>query len=478
MTAPLLLPYQARWVQDPAAVKVAQKSRRVGLSWAEAYDSVLYAADARGGDVYYQAASLDMTEAFVADCRAWADRLQIAVRAAGEDVVLVDGVARPRHRLDLANGRHVEAMTSAPRAFRSHGRPGDRAVIDEAAHVDDLGAVLKAARAFRMWGGSLRVISSHNGEGSQFARLVRDVRDGRAPGSFHSIPLRAALDDGLHRRICEVAGTEWTPDAEAAWEADLRAEYGEDAAEELDCVPSAGGGAWLSWDLIRQAERPEAGRPAATGGGRVFVGVDIARRGDLWVAAVVEHDGRALWLRELVVERDIPFAAQHAVVRRLVAQYRPVRVAIDQTGMGEEFVEREQATHGAHRVEGVLFTAPRRLDIATSLKERLQDRQLLIPEDDALRADLHSVRREAGPTGAPRLVAAADETDGHADRFWALGLAVAAAAEAPRRYAYEPVGRGPRGADPFEDDEDLPRGRWDAFAAPGRLGRWAGRGLP
>ena len=74
------------------------------------------------------------------------------------------------------------------------------------------------------------------------------------------------------------------------------------------------------------------------------------------------------------------------------------------------------------------MTGPRRLDAATALREAVEDRRLRIPADDGLRRDLHAVRAEAGPTGAPRLLAERSGTDGHADRFWALALACIAAA--------------------------------------------------
>ena len=54
-------------------------------------------------------------------------------------------------RLPFRSGKQIYAVTSAPRAFRSKGRPGDRAVLDEAAFVDDLGECLKAALAFLTW---------------------------------------------------------------------------------------------------------------------------------------------------------------------------------------------------------------------------------------------------------------------------------------------------------------------------------------
>ncbi len=464
-----LLPYQARWVRDDAGLKVIAKSRRIGLSWAEAYDSVLHAAGG-GGDVYYQSYSLDMARGFIDDCAWWGETLQRAASDVGEIVIeLDDGTKINAFRIELGGGKEIVAMSSAPRGFRSKGRPGDRAVIDEAAFVDDLGAVLKAAMAFRMWGGTVHVISTHHGEGSPFNGLVRDVEDGSRRGSLHTVTFRRALEEGLYRRICRVTGREWSPEAEADWEADLRREYGEAAAEELDCVPSAGMGAWLAWELIRAAEDPEAGIPGRHRGGQVWIGVDVARRRDLWVAAVVERVGDVLWTRELRVERGITFAEQRAIVDELAERYPVARIAVDQTGMGEGLVEQLQERHGTLRVEGVLMTGPRRLDVATALREAVEDRRLRVPAGDDVRRDLHAVRAEAGPTGAPRLVAERGGTDGHADRFWALALAVGAARTGAERYEYRAAGRAPAeggvdGPDRFDDD-DPPAGGWDRYAA-------------
>ncbi len=143
--------------------------------------------------------------------------------------------------------------------------------------------------------------------------------------------------------------------------------------------------------------------------------MDVARRRDLWVAAVIEESTGTLWLREITTLRDAPFSEQRAEIRRLAALHRPLRIVVDQTGMGEAVVEQLQEDHGSLTVEGVLMTAPRRLDVASGLREAFEDRCIRIPPDEALRADLHSVRAEPGGTGAPRLVA---------DRFWAMALAV------------------------------------------------------
>lgn len=469
---PTLLPYQTRWVQDKSGLKVCEKSRRIGLSWTESYDSVLHAGGERGGNVYYQSYAHDMTRGFINDAADWARLLNFGAEAVGETLVdLGEGDKLPAFRLPMANGREIVAMTSAPRAFRSKGRPGDRAIVDEAGFVDDLGEVLKAAMAFRIWGGEVHVLSTHNGEGSEFNQLARDVREGKIPGSLHTIPFRQAIQDGLYRRICREQRIGWTPEDEARWEADVRAEYGYRAEEELDCVPSAAGGRWLSWSLIRAAElapdayerfEEESGhrfilKEPLAGGAICYVGVDIARRRDLWVATVIEVLGDVRRVREMVVMRNIPFSEQHDIIDELVAKYRPTRVAIDQTGMGEEFVEIEKRKHGEYRVEGVLLTGPRRLDVATSLLECAQDRHLRIPDDDDVRRDLHAVRSETGETGGPRLVADSD-TDGHADRFWSIALAVAAAASPIVVMDYRPV-RPARSRAARDDDDDDRRDR-------------------
>ena len=428
-----LLPYQRRWVRDGAGLKICEKSRRIGMSWAEAYDAVMHAGAGRG-NVYYQSYSHEMTRTFIDDCAEWAQRLNVAAEAVGQTLIKDQAGSVQAFRLRLASGRDIHAMPASPRIFRSKGRPGDIAVIDEAAFLDDLDETLKAALAFATWGGTVHAISTHNGEASPFNALVRDVRDGARAGSAHRITFRAALADGLHKRICAVQGKDWSPAAQDRWEADIRHTYGHHAAEELDCIPSAGSGAWLAWELIRAAEHPEAGAPERRADGGCFIGVDVARRRDLWVAVAIEAVGDVRWVRELRAERDIPFSAQHQIVADLVERFRPARIAVDQTGMGEEFVERLQERHGRHRVEGVLLTGPRRLDLATALRECLEDRRLRIPPDEALRRDLHAVRAQAGPTGAPRLIANRAGTDGHADRFWALALAVGAAASGPSAF--------------------------------------------
>jgi phage FluMu gp28-like protein len=108
-------------------------------------------------------------------------------------------------------------------------------------------------------------------------------------------------------------------------------------------------------------------------------------------------------------------------------RYRVARHVIDQTGMGEKVVEDAKRRHGSMRVEGILFTLPSKLVMATDAKQAFEDRRIRIPLGDAaLRADLHKLKRETTATGNARFVADSDGA-GHADRAWACFMAVHAA---------------------------------------------------
>ena len=115
-----LLPYQRAW-RETAPLAVIEKSRRIGISWAEAYHAVMHAADDRG-DIYYQSYDRDMTRGFIEDCAAWIGRLDVPARQVGEQILDNDGRDIQVFRINFASGRRIIAMTSSPRGFRSKGR--------------------------------------------------------------------------------------------------------------------------------------------------------------------------------------------------------------------------------------------------------------------------------------------------------------------------------------------------------------------
>jgi phage FluMu gp28-like protein len=286
----------------------------------------------------------------------------------------------------------------------------------------------------------LRVTSTPNGKDNKFYELWTAKDD---IWSRHQVDIHEAVAQGLDR---DIASLRRGLADEEAWDQEYELQFLETASS------------WLSYDLIISCEHAEAGNPDLYGGGPVFVGNDIARRKDLWVAWVYELVGDVLWTREIVELRNASFAAQDAEMDRIFERYRVSRFIMDQTGMGEKPVEDAQIRYGADRVEGVLMSGARPLTVATAAKQGFEDRRVRNPAGNTvLRDDLHKIRKVVGPTGSPRLLADRDG-QGHADRSWACFLAIAGALSGVMEYDYIPAGRAETGPG-HDDDDDTGDGR-------------------
>lgn len=103
------------------------------------------------------------------------------------------------------------------------------------------------------------------------------------------------------------------------------------------------------------------------------------------------------------------------------------RSCLDATGLGIGWNDDAQRKFGQYRVEGVTFTPAVKEALAYPVRSRMEERRLRIPFRKEIRADLRSVTKQVSAAGNIRFTAERTK-DGHADRFWALALAIEAAA--------------------------------------------------
>ncbi|MCX8016386.1 MAG: terminase family protein [Rhodocyclaceae bacterium] len=438
LTAPVLYPYQRRYLADKSRWKAACWSRQTGKTFTTTLEAVLdvLEAEAEGRVSRWTILSISRDRAL----DAMDNGRKLHMRARGDRYEEVTdqslGVEALAAAVRLPGGSYIRAIAAKPETARGMS---DNLILDEFAHHKDNRALWRAlVPVVSKPGLKLRVISTPNGKGDMFHEIMADGLGGLF--SRHTVTIHDAVADGLPRDIAELRRAARDPDT---WAQEFECAF-------LDTV----GREWLTYEEILAAleARPlpaYAGRP-------VYVGMDIAARGDLTVIAVLEDVGAGvLALREMQVMRGESFAAQLARLDAVMRAYRVARVCIDQTGMGEMPVQEAQRRHGQYRVAGVIFTAAAKLDMAVALKDRMQARRLLLPlpeaERPALIDDLRAVRMEPGLGGVPKLLAERDGR-GHADRFWALALACAAAGEGVPVYGYESVAR--RSFAPRWDDLD------------------------
>ncbi|MDD0824365.1 terminase family protein [Mannheimia sp. AT1] len=250
----LLLGYQKRWIADNSQLKIAEKSRRTGLTWAEAADDVLIASRTKadgGSDVFYIGSNKEMAREFIDACAMWASKFNRASGQIQEEIFNDEDKDILTYVIYFSSGFKIKALSSNPKNLR--GMQGV-VVIDEAAFHEYLAEVLKAALALTMWGAKVRLISTHNGSDNLFNELILDSRAGKKRYSIHTITLDDACAEGLYQRICQVSKQSWSPEKEQEWIENLLNDTAseEDALEEYFCVPKFGSGLWLSRALIER----------------------------------------------------------------------------------------------------------------------------------------------------------------------------------------------------------------------------------
>ena len=180
MNKAVLLPYQKLWLLDKALVKIWEKSRRIGASWCEAFVCAVLASlsKAAGGmDCFYMAYEKTMTQQFISDVAFFARLLNIACSDIEEIVIKDEDKDILMYKIRFDSGFEVWALPSKARLLRS--KQG-HFVFDEAAFADEFHEILKAADAFKVWGGSISILSTHNGEDNPFNELLQDIKEGRA----------------------------------------------------------------------------------------------------------------------------------------------------------------------------------------------------------------------------------------------------------------------------------------------------------
>lgn len=423
----IFLPYQARWIYDDARLKLMEKSRQIGMSWSTAYAAVSRSAlvDARH-DRWVSSRDDIQARLFLEDCKMWAGGIDKAARDLGEQAIDEDG-KHSAYVLKFANGRRINSMSSNPDA--QAGKRGGR-ILDEYALHPDPRKLWAIAYPGITWGGSMEVISTHRGSKNFFNGLIKEIveKDNPKRISHHKVTLQTALDDGFLFKLQEALPAdderhEMTEADYFDWVKNGCADE-ESFLQEYMCLPSDDDAAFLEYELITSCEYRRGTNWTAIEGGELYAGVDIGRKKDLTVLWVVEKLGDVYYTRHVEPLEKMRKSAQEKILWPWFERCR--RIAIDATGLGIGWADDAQDKFGEHRVEAVTFSANVKEALAYPVRGKMEDRQVRIPDDDKIRADLRLVTKQVTSAGNIRFTAESTP-DGHADRFWALALALHAA---------------------------------------------------
>ncbi|EAQ8610878.1 hypothetical protein JKN35_005257 [Salmonella enterica] len=430
---PVLLGYQARWFKDESQICIAEKSRRTGLTWAEAARNVITAAKPkkRGGrNVFYVGSKQEMALEYISACALFARAFNQLAQADVYEQTFWDSEKKEEiltYMIRFPNSSFkIQALSSRPSNLR--GLQGD-VVIDEAAFHESLDELLKAAMALTMWGARVRIISTHNGVDNLFNQYIQEAREGRKDYSVHRITLDDAIADGLYKRICYVTGQVWSPQAEKKWRDDLykNAPSKEDADEEYGCIPKKSGGAYIPHALIELAmvrgipiltfEAPEDFlsraawlreseinawceehlKPLLTAlneRSRYSFGEDFARRGDLTCFTVLEITEDLQKREAFRVElRNMPYEQQKQIMLYILTRItRLIGAAFDATGNGDYLAEKAMEHFGPEMVDSVQLSAHWYGEWMPKLKAEFEDQNIFVARHQTTLDDLRHIK--------------------------------------------------------------------------------------
>lgn len=497
----VFLPYQQRWFDDTSQIMIAEKSRRTGLTWAEAGRNVINAAKPRrrgGCNTFYVGSKQEMALEYIAACALFARAFNEMAQADVYEQTFWDDGRREEILAYMIrfpkSGFKIQALSSRPSNLR--GLQGD-VVIDEAAFHESLEELLKAALALTMWGNKVRLISTHNGVDNAFNSYIQDAREGRKDYSIHRITLDDALAQGLYKRICYVTNQEWSPEAEKQWRDKLykNAPNVESADEEYGCVPKKSGGTYLSRVLIEQAMvndhsiriyryeapegfeqwtpemreaeirawceenlAPELARLNARN--RHTFGEDFARRGDLTVFTPLQIDPLLRKRVPFEVElRNLTYEAQRQVMFFICDRLpRLSGLAFDATGNGGYLAEQAALRYGAGLVDQVQLSLAWYALWMPKLKGELEAFNLQIARHQTRLDDLLSIKVDKGvpviEKGRTKDLQAQDsKAKRHGDSAVSLAMAVRASFMEGGAIEFTALPRHSRGFDNVDDND-------------------------
>jgi phage FluMu gp28-like protein len=406
--------------------------------------------------VWFSSADLSAAAEYIDYCKKWSELFNYAAKEVGNEIIAKETV----YFLTYANGTKITALSSNPKAFRSKG---GKVVLDEFAFHENAHQMWKAARPTITWGFPLRILSTHNGQSCKYYEFIQDVKAGKLPWSLHVMNIFRAVQEGLVDKIYKRPTTE----AERQeWLDNEKASCGDEQTwlQEFCCIPVDESTAFITYDLIKACEDDNCGvilRATSTPDeimqplelllnsmqGQFFFGVDIGREKDLSVIWVLQKEGSHKFTRILVELAKMPYSEQKYVIDTMMKKLNPYRTCFDATGIGDNLAEDFQRAYGQYRVEKVKFTGPVKEAMATDFKLEFEDRKIIIPYDELLRNDLHSIRKVTTSAGNVRFDVARNQKESHADRFWAGALANHAITKDPGPVVDSVTSRGKRQSD-------------------------------
>ena len=386
-----LFKYQEDFLNDDSQFRLILKARQVGFSYVSALDALLGAISGR--NQLFLSASEEQAFILMRYLEAWAKRLEITFKKDASDEKTLDNDVYIK--VLAHNFRTAQGFTGDIWLDEFAWYPNPKKMWH--AFIPSIGAVK----------GRLTILSTPFEEHSLFYDLWHN-EDKYYMFKKHKIDIYKAMKHGLEFDL-ETMKSLFDVDT---WASAYECQFIDDES------------ALLSIKLIKDCVKdyiPTIDDPAAP----LYCGYDIGRTKDRSVLIAtkinVKNEKKTNLIARMEVLVKASFENQENHLKSFMNLYPNSMIKIDKTGMGMGTSEKIKSKFKS-RAKGVWFTATNKETMALNLKKHFEDKLIQIPNDPALIADLHAIKRKAGTKSF--LYDSDRNEHGHADRFWALALAL------------------------------------------------------
>jgi phage FluMu gp28-like protein len=398
--------FQLGWMLDQSDQAFCNKSRQIGLSHTTSGTGVIWGAfhgelttiisvgEEESKEV------LDKAKRHAKVLCGLGSEMAVPVRDNATEIV-------------FASGGRVRALPSTG----GRGFSGN-VFLDEYAYQPNPTKVWDAAAAVTMLGYKLRVVSTPNGVGDEFHNISKLARAEESQWAYHEIPIEQAMADGYPVDLARC----WTlaKGDPRLFDQLFRCKFLDSS---LQYIPSG---------MINDASQDRDIPPT----GFCYAGLDIGKKNDLTVLIVVKKVGEQCFVVHIETRKRTDSQGLAEMVSAAMNRYNVQRLAVDETGLGTFPAGAMQKYYGAHRVEPVNFTNKSKEALATGMYAAFANTGIILPKTERegcssedvvkIREDIASIRRIITEAGNVRYDAPHTD-EGHADRAWALALALHAA---------------------------------------------------
>lgn len=376
------MPHQVAWIDDESRMMLAEKSVRIGWTYADAFRNVrkrlrypkrdyLFATKDQRSAIEYMETCMKFAEIFDFTRSIVSHGIESMNVEASDDAGKKFTQEVKFGMIKFDDGSRILAFSANPFAMAVF--EGDVG-FDEYAKHKQAEKLWETGQGRITWGYDMAVWSAHDGTDTLFYQFSREAAEGKGGWTHYRVTMEDAVEMGLVEKINETRGTNYTREEFIA-DCKKRARLPEIYEQAYNCNPSGSTSAIVAWPVIEMCQKEydiervhlEAHQIKELFGefdkdraldrtikiklvldgmfgktfGRTFkarVGFDVAAsgQGDLACIYVDEKIGNTLKLAAVFTCRTDDWHFLRAVLWHFLGRLSAVQACGDETGLGRQ----------------------------------------------------------------------------------------------------------------------------------------------